>query len=126
MQTGSFLALEDDLMAYLEFKDEIWMRDVFACADQKHRLSLCIISELLASSHFAANMFIDPEPEELQELPPGWLVIHAPGFKAEPARHGTRKGNFTVVSFSRRMILIGGTGYTGEIKKGVFTVDNKI
>lgn len=124
MPTACFLALEKDLLAYLEFKEEVWMRDVFACADERYRLPIRMISELPASSHFAANMFISPQPEELLGMKPEWQVIHAPGFQADPVRHGTRKGNFTVVSFRHKKILIGGTGYTGEIKKGVFTILN--
>jgi phosphoenolpyruvate carboxykinase (ATP) len=69
-----------------------------------------------------ANMFISTNPNKK----PVWTIIQAPGFKANPAVHGTRQGNFTIVSFSHKTILIGGTGYTGEIKKGVFTVLNFI
>jgi phosphoenolpyruvate carboxykinase (ATP) len=71
-------------------------------------------------------MFIPPDKETYGPLQNDWLIIHAPGFKADPLIHGTRQENFTVISFIEKTILIGGTGYTGEIKKGIFTVLNFI
>jgi phosphoenolpyruvate carboxykinase (ATP) len=121
-----FLKLQKDMLSYLDRRGDIWMRDAFACADNKHRIALRITTETPWSNHFAANMFIAPTTMELQTIIPDWHVIQAPGFYADPEVHGTRSGNFTVVSFTQKTILIGGTGYTGEIKKGVFTVLNYI
>jgi phosphoenolpyruvate carboxykinase (ATP) len=119
-----FLLLKDDMVAYLNEQDEIWVRDAYACADPNFRLNLRVINENPWSNHFAANMFITPDDDALKDFEPEWRIFHAPGFKADPACHGTRQGNFTVVSFTHKTILIGGTAYTGEIKKGVFTVLN--
>jgi phosphoenolpyruvate carboxykinase (ATP) len=69
-------------------------------------------------------MFLRPAEEELDYFKPEWHVIHAPGFTADPAVDGTRQHNFAVISFVHKTILVGGTGYTGEIKKGVFTILN--
>lgn len=125
LEPDAFLRLQTAMWAYLNEKAEIWIRDVFACADPGYRLSVRIVTETPWSNHFAANMFISPAPGELQSTNHcEWQVIQAPGFQAIPEEHGTRKGNFTVISFTHKTILIGGTGYTGEIKKAVFTVLN--
>lgn len=102
----------------------VWVRDCMACADPAYRLNIRVITESPWSNLFAYNMFLRPSEEELEQLEPDWTVIQAPGLHADPATDGTRQHNFSVVSFSRKMILIGGSAYTGEIKKGVFTILN--
>ncbi|MDN3584508.1 phosphoenolpyruvate carboxykinase (ATP) [Mucilaginibacter flavus] len=125
LEPAAFLKLQIAICAYLNEKAEIWVRDAFACANPGYRLSVRVITETPWSNHFTANMFINPQPEELKLADDcEWQVIQAPGFQAIPEEHGTRKGNFTVISFAHKTILIGGTGYTGEIKKAVFTVLN--
>jgi phosphoenolpyruvate carboxykinase (ATP) len=121
-----FLLLRDELLGYLDRKDDVWIRDAYACAEPAAKLKLRVINENPWSNHFAANMFIDPTEAELKNFEPEWIIIQAPGFKANPLLHGTRQGNFTVISFAHKTILIGGSGYTGEIKKGIFTVLNFI
>jgi phosphoenolpyruvate carboxykinase (ATP) len=71
-------------------------------------------------------MFLRPTQGELLHFNPDWLIINAPGFRADPATDGTRQHNFSMVDFTRRIILIGGSGYTGEIKKSVFSALNFI
>src|SRR4029079_7444095 len=78
------------------------------------------------SNLFAYNMFLRPTEDELDNFKPEWHIIQAPGFKADPAVDGTRQHNFAMVSFTKKIILIGGTGYTGEMKKGIFTILNYI
>jgi phosphoenolpyruvate carboxykinase (ATP) len=119
-----FLLLRSALLEYLDKQIHIWVRDAFACNNPALRLSLRIVNEEPWCNHFAANMFITPSAKELKGCDPEWLVLQAPGFFADPLIHGTRKSNFTVVSFKHKAILIGSTGYTGEIKKGIFTVLN--
>jgi phosphoenolpyruvate carboxykinase (ATP) len=123
---ASFLILRRDMTTYLNGQDEVWVRDGYACASPAFQISIRIVNECPSSNHFAANMFIAPVADELKNLQPDWTIIQAAGFKANPAKHGTRQGNFTIVSFTHKTILVGGTGYTGEIKKGVFTVLNFI
>lgn len=123
---ASFLILRRDMTAYLNQQAEVWVRDGYACANPEFQISIRIVNECPSSNHFAANMFIAPVADELKTLQPDWTIIQAAGFKANPAKHGTRQGNFTIVSFTHKTILIGGTGYTGEIKKAVFTVLNFI
>ncbi|HPH85355.1 MAG TPA: phosphoenolpyruvate carboxykinase (ATP) [Ferruginibacter sp.] len=105
---------------------EIWVRDCYACADPKYRLNIRVINELPANSLFAYNMFLRPTEDELENFTPEWHIIQAPSLHANPATDGTRQHNFAMVSFSKKMILIGGTGYTGEMKKGIFTILNFI
>jgi len=123
--TENFDRLYRKVTAYFSGK-EVWVRDCFACADSNYRMGVKVITELPWSSLFAYNMFLRPTEEELEEMQCEWTVIQAPGFLADPAVDGTRQSNFAVVSFTRKVILIGGTAYTGEIKKGIFTVLNYI
>jgi phosphoenolpyruvate carboxykinase (ATP) len=69
-------------------------------------------------------MFIRPSADELENFEPEWTILCAPSFKANPAEDGTRQHNFSIINFTKKVILIGGSGYTGEIKKGIFTVLN--
>ncbi len=118
-----FQPLYDKLIAYMGGKD-VFIKDARACANDQYRLNVRVISELPWATMFAGNMFIRPSAEELKSFEPDWLVIHAPGFHAVPEVDGTRQHNFAVLNFTRKIIIIGGTGYTGEIKKGIFTVLN--
>ena len=113
------------LTAYLSEK-EIWVRDCYACADTQYKLNIRVINENPWSNLFAYNMFLRPTENELENFLPEWQIIQAPSFKADPKTDGTRQHNFAMVSFKRKMILIGGTGYTGEMKKGIFTILNFI
>lgn len=119
-----FFALRDAMLAYLDKKTEVWIRDAFVCAELSSRISLRIINENPSSNHFAANMFIPPGRQELEAFTPAWLIVQAPGFRAQPGVHGTQRQNFTIISFQHKTVLIGGSGYTGEIKKSVFTMLN--
>ena len=121
----NFLFLKQKMLAYLSGK-EIWIRDCYACADNDLQLRLRVINENPWSNLFCYNMFIRPKPEELESFIPHWHIIQAPGFKANPETDGTRAENFAIISFTHKTILIGGTGYTGEMKKGVFTILNYV
>ncbi|HEU5053705.1 MAG TPA: phosphoenolpyruvate carboxykinase (ATP) [Hanamia sp.] len=110
---------------YLRSK-EIWIRDAFACADPAYRFNIRIINEDPSSNLFAYNMFLRPSEKEVENFEPDWYIVHAPGFFADPATDGTRQGNFTIINFTKKAILIGGSAYTGEIKKAVFSVLNFI
>ena len=113
------------LIAHLD-KNECWVRDAYACADPEYRLNIRVINENPWSNLFAYNMFLRPTDAELENFKADWHIIQAPSFKADPAADGTRQHNFAMVSFKKKMILIGGTGYTGEMKKGIFTILNYI
>jgi phosphoenolpyruvate carboxykinase (ATP) len=124
MDTRYFIPLRDKMIAYLEKQKAIWVRDAFACADKNYQLSLRLYTELPWSALFANNMFIRPSKIELEKFDPEWQIIHAPNFKADPLVDGTLAENFSIISFSEKIILIGGSAYTGEIKKGIFSVLN--
>jgi phosphoenolpyruvate carboxykinase (ATP) len=118
-----FDQLRVKMLAYLNGK-EIFVRDAIACADPRYQMRVRVINEYAWSNLFVYNMFIRPSESELKTFEPEWTIINAPGFRANPAEDGTRQHNFSIIDFSRKMILVGGSGYTGEIKKGVFTVLN--
>lgn len=120
-----FDALYNKIVAYFEGKN-LYVKDAMACADEAHRLSIRVITELPWSAMFAGNMFLRPTHEQIQTINPEWIVINAPGFKADAAIDGTRQHNFAILNFTKKIAIIGGTGYTGEIKKGIFTVLNYI
>jgi phosphoenolpyruvate carboxykinase (ATP) len=103
---------------------EIWIRDSFACADPEYRLNIRNINEDPSSNLFAYNMFLRPSRRELDNFIPDWYIIHAPSFFANPPMDGTRQENFVIINFSQRVILIAGSAYTGEIKKGIFSILN--
>ncbi|MEI8053124.1 MAG: phosphoenolpyruvate carboxykinase (ATP) [Bacteroidota bacterium] len=120
-----FDKMYDKITSYLSNK-EIWVRDCYACADPKYRLNIRVINENPWSNLFAYNMFLRPAENELDQFTAEWHIIQAPDFMADASTDGTRQHNFAMVSFTRKVILIGGTGYTGEIKKGIFTILNYI
>lgn len=105
---------------------EVYVRDSYACANPEYRMNIRVVTELPWSNLFANNLFLRPEASELDNFEPEWHIINAPGFKADPEIDGTRQHNFTIINFSKKVILIGGSGYTGEIKKGIFSVLNYI
>ncbi len=120
-----FDSMHAKLLNHLSSK-ELWIRDCFACADPKYRINVRVINENPWSNLFVHNMFLRPTENELNNFTPEWHIIQAPSFHANPAEDGTRQHNFAMVSFSKKTILIGGSGYTGEIKKGIFTILNYI
>lgn len=120
---SKFQGLYDKLAAHLSAK-ELFVKDAIACADPAYRLNVRLITEIPWAAMFAGNMFIKPAAEELSAMHPDWVILHAPSFKADPAVDGTRQGNFAILNFTKKVIIIGGTAYTGEIKKGIFTVLN--
>ncbi|MEY3538957.1 MAG: phosphoenolpyruvate carboxykinase [Bacteroidota bacterium] len=126
MDPKYFIPLRDKMIAYLEEQKEVWVRDAYACAEVAYQLPLRLYTELPWSALFANNMFIRPSTTDLKNFNPEWQIIHAPNFKANPAIDGTAAENFSIISFSEKTILIGGSAYTGEIKKGIFTVLNFI
>jgi phosphoenolpyruvate carboxykinase (ATP) len=103
---------------------ELFVQDCFAGADPGYRMPIRVITQHAWHSLFARDMFLRAQPEELAEFSPDWTIIQSPDFTADPAIDGTRTGTFIVVHFGRKLVLIGGTSYGGEIKKSVFTILN--
>jgi phosphoenolpyruvate carboxykinase (ATP) len=122
---AKFDAIYNRVTAYLAGK-EVYVRDSYACADPAYRLNIRVVTEFPWSNLFANNLFLRPTTDEIANFAPDWHIVCAPGFKADPAIDGTRQHNFAILNMTRKVILIGGTGYTGEIKKGIFTLLNYI
>ncbi|MCO5249626.1 MAG: phosphoenolpyruvate carboxykinase (ATP) [Chitinophagales bacterium] len=120
----AFDKLEQKVIDYLDNHKEIYVRDVYACADPHYRLGVRAITETPWASLFVDNMFIRPQKGELEVFKKDWLILCAPSFMADPDVDGTRQHNFSLINFTKKTILIGGSSYTGEIKKGVFSVLN--
>ena len=113
-----------DKMIHYANQIPLYVRDAYACASEEFRMPLRVVTEYPWSNLFAYNMFLRPESSELMHFTPDWHVLCLPGFLADPAVDETRQSNFAILNFSKKMILIGGTGYTGEIKKGIFSALN--
>ena len=113
------------VIKYLNGKN-LYVRDCFACAEENYKLNIRVINEYPWSNMFAYNMFLNPSNKELEKFEFEWTVINAPGFLADKLIDGTRQHNFAILNFSKKIALIGGTGYTGEIKKGIFSALNFI
>ena len=109
---------------YIGGLDEIYSRDSYACASNKYRLYVKVYTEYPWQNMFAHNMFLRLTEEELKTFKADWRILAFPGVLADPQVHGTRQENFSIINFKEKTILIGGTAYTGEIKKGIFSVLN--
>jgi phosphoenolpyruvate carboxykinase (ATP) len=116
--------LVSDVRNYLNASRELFVEDLYCGADPAYRLSVRYVSPNAWHMAFVRNMFIRPERSDLAAFDPNFTVLHAPEFRADPGRHGTRTGTFIVLNLAERTILIGGTRYAGELKKAMFTVMN--
>lgn len=119
-----FLNLYHKVLDYLSERDEVFVLDGYAGADETYRLPIQIINEFAWHNLFAKQLFIRPSQEELKNHHPEFTVISAPNFKADPEADGTNSEAFIIVSFKHHVVLIGGTEYAGEIKKSIFSVMN--
>jgi phosphoenolpyruvate carboxykinase (ATP) len=124
IEAAAFDAVHQQLLTYLEGK-ELYVQDCYAGADLAYRLPIRVITETAWHSLFARHMFIqEPDPAVLATHAPEFTVIDIPSFHAQPAVHGTQSEVFILLHFGKRLVLIGGTSYAGEIKKSIFTVMN--
>lgn len=121
----AFEALYKKVTAYLSNK-EVFVRDSYVCADSNYRLNVRVVTETAWANLFCYNMFLRSEIEELENFTPEWTLICVPSFLADPNVDGTRQSNFAILDFTKKVALIGGTGYTGEMKKGIFSALNFI
>ena len=125
VETEQFERMLDKTLHYFENRD-MFVQNVFAGADPDYRIRVRVITEMAWHSLFARNLFITPKDEDLVDFEPDWTIIQAPNHRAMPDKDNTRTHTFIYMSFERQLILIGGSHYTGEIKKGIFTVLNYI
>jgi Phosphoenolpyruvate carboxykinase (ATP) len=115
--------LYQKIIQYLSGKT-LYIRDGYLCSDKRYQLNVRFISEYPWSDLFIYNLFF--RFPKMEKILPDWLLLCAPGFQANPIKNGTRNKNFSILNFSKKTIIIGGSGYTGEIKKSIFSVLNFI
>ncbi len=118
-----FEALHRRVLAYLQGR-ELYQQNLCAGADPGYRLPIRVINELAWHNLFARQLFVRPGNEPPPDGDSAFTVIGAPGFHAHPERDGTKSEAFIIVDMSRRVVLIGGTRYAGEMKKSIFSVLN--
>lgn len=126
ISTENFDLLQTEITNYLSGK-EIYVRDAYVCADPEYKTNVRTVTELPWSNMFTYNMFLRSEASELENFEEEWLVLCAPGYETpDPKKYGLRQGNFSILNFSKKIALVGGSAYTGEIKKGIFSSLNFI
>ncbi len=118
-----FDTLLEDFKAHAQGK-ELFAQDLYGGADPLYRVRTRVFTEYAWHSLFIRNLLIRPQWEELAGFVPDMTIVDLPSFKADPARHGCRSETVIACDFSRRIVLIGGTSYAGEMKKSVFTYLN--
>ncbi len=109
---------------YLKAKEEVFVFKGFAGADEDSRLSIRVVNEYAWHNLFAHQLFIRPSQEELANHVADFTIVSAPTFKADPAVDGTTSETFIIVSLEKKIVLIGGTEYAGEMKKSIFGIMN--
>lgn len=120
---NQFDRLHRKMTYFLEYQS-VYVRYAHASADPRHQLNLCVLTTSAWQNLFCNNMFLRPTEDEVNNFEPDFTVIAVPEFKADPAEDGTRGENFAILNLTKRILLIGGTGYAGEIKKGIFSALN--
>lgn len=124
LSAQKFEGLYDRMLGFLQGRD-VFVQDVFAGADEAYRLPVRIVTGLAWHSMFVRNMFLLPRSlEEYKRFVPEFTIMAFPDFKAAPAVDNTNSETFIGLSFAKKLAIIGGTAYAGEIKKSVFTILN--
>ena len=123
LEADKFDQLHQKMVAYLEDK-ELYVREAYAGAHPASQLKLRIVNELAWHNLFCYNLFLRPDAAADTSWAADFSIICAPGFEADPAVDGTRQKNFAILNFTKKILLIGGTAYAGEMKKGIFGVLN--
>lgn len=121
----SYQQLKKLVTDHLSAVEEVYVHDGKACAAEKYSIGVRVVAEKPWSAQFANNMFLRLSDAEKETFAPDWKILCAPTcFADDPAKYGINDTNFVVVSFTEKTIIIGGSGYTGEIKKGIFSILN--
>ncbi|MCH8686046.1 phosphoenolpyruvate carboxykinase [Sphingosinicellaceae bacterium A1X5R2] len=123
MTPEQFDVLHQDFLAHLKGK-ELFVQDLYGGSQPEYRINVRVINELAWHSLFIRTMLVRPSASELPGFLPEFTIIDLPTFQADPARHGTRSETVIAVNFTKKIILIGGTRYAGEMKKSVFSILN--
>src|SRR4051794_31286857 len=126
MEPDAFERLYDDFLLALADKDQLYVADLYGGSQPEHRVRVRVVNELAWHNLFIRTLLVRPETDELPAFDPEYLIIDLPSFRADPDRHGCRSETLIAVNFEKRVILIGGTAYAGEMKKSVFGLLNFI
>jgi phosphoenolpyruvate carboxykinase (ATP) len=126
MDPDAFDRLYDDFLLALADKDMLFVADLYGGSQPEHRVKVRVINELAWHNLFIRTLLVRPEASELTAFEPEYTIIDLPSFRADPERHGCRGETVIAVNFEKKVILIGGTAYAGEMKKGVFGLLNFI
>ncbi len=124
MTSEHFAALKADFLSHLAKQDELFVADLFGGSQPEYRVSVRVVTEMAWHSLFVRTLLVRPTEDEVAAFVPEYTILNLPSFTADPARHGCRSGTVIAVNFTEKLILIGGTGYSGEMKKGVFGLLN--
>jgi len=124
MSPEHFANLKADFMAALKNQEELYVADLFGGSQPEYRVNVRVIAQMAWHSLFVRTLLVRPTVEELGEFTPEYTIINLPSFKADPERHGCRSDTVIAVNFTEKLILIGNTEYSGEMKKGVFGILN--
>ena len=119
MSPEGFDALYADMLDHMKGRD-YFVQDLFGGADPAHRLDVRVVTELAWHGLFIRHLLRRPDREELDSFAPDFTIINSPSFQADPERHGCRSETVIALNFDRKMILIGGTEYAGEMKKSIY------
>lgn len=122
-KTENFATLKEGICNYMSNKD-LYVKDAALCNDDNHKVKVRVISEYPWSAQFVHNMFIRLVESEIMDFSPEWTIYCAPGYRSDPSINETRSDNFSIINFTEKTIIIGGTAYTGEIKKSMFSILN--
>jgi phosphoenolpyruvate carboxykinase (ATP) len=124
MTTEHWANLKADFMAALKEQKELYVADLFGGSQPEYRVNVRVITQMAWHALFVRTLLVRPIADELAGFTPEYTIINLPSFKADPARHGSRSDTVIAVNLTEKMILIGNTEYSGEMKKGVFGLLN--
>ena len=116
--------LKADFLAALKVQDELYVADLFGGSQPEYRVNVRVINQMAWHNLFIRTLLVRPTAEELAGFTPEYTIINLPSFKADPERHGSRSDTVIAVNLTDKLILIGNTEYSGEMKKGVFGLLN--
>lgn len=126
ISSDNFDKLQAELVNYLSGK-EVYARDGYVCSYPTYRMNVRTITEYPWSNFFINSMFLRLEDDEIADFEEEWLVLCAPGYVCpDPKAFGLRQGNFSILNFTKKIALVGGSAYTGEMKKGIFSALNLV
>jgi phosphoenolpyruvate carboxykinase (ATP) len=126
LDPDAFDRLHDDFLLALADKDQLYVADLYGGSQREHRVRVRVVNEFAWHNLFIRTLLVRPDERDLAAFDPEYLIIDLPSFRADPERHGSRSETVIAVNFSKKIILIGGTSYAGEMKKSVFGLLNFI